>query len=444
LIDNSDQTTPYGVVFADARADSGPTYSGIMNSGDYTFNSIAAKDMVYSDYVDPDAPDPSNHPAGLLLFNMRYSTSNVKMWKEAYFEAGGFDPNTNYTTTSYTVGSPAYSFPPLETAGRWVNASGNQINGAPWMGRKAQRTMIVRAMQGCVTSNQDIRSEVVFFNLMAAPGYPELINEFVTLNTDMKNVAFCLADTPIRLQPDGTALQNWATNANDAASDGEDGLITGDRYTGVFYPWGLGTNLDGNEIMVPPSAIALRTVAYNDQVAYPWFAPAGFNRGLVTNAASVGYLSSENEYVPTILNTGQRDVLYTNRINPIAYIPNRGLVIFGQKTLSPVSTALDRINVARLTCYISYHLDLILKPFLFEQNTTGTRATVKTTCVRFFSSLVQLNGLYDFVVVCDRSNNTPDRIDRNELWIDAAIQPVKAVEFIYLPVRILNTQAQIN
>jgi len=96
-----------------------------------------------------------------------------------------------------------------------------------------------------------------------------------------------------------------------------------------------------------------------------------------------------------------------------------------------------------LACYISYHLDLILKPFLFEQNTTGTRATVRTTCVRFFSSLVQLNGLYDFVVVCDRSNNSPDRIDRNELWVDCAIQPVKSIEFIYVPVRILNTQATV-
>ena len=276
------------------------------------------------------------------------------------------------------------------------------MNGAPWMGRKAQRTLVVRALQACVTANQDIRSEVVFFNLMAAPGYPELINEFVTLNTDMKHVAFCLADTPARLNPQATALQNWATNYANVPSDGEDGLVTGDRYTAVFYPWGLGTNLDGNEIMVPPSAIALRVIAYNVQVSYPWYAPAGFNRGLVTNAASVGYLSSENEYVPTILNTGQRDVMYTNRINPIAYIPNRGLVVFGQKTLSPVSTALDRINVARLACYVSYHLDLILKPFLFEQNTTATRATVKTTCVRFFSSLVQLNGVYDFVVVCDQ------------------------------------------
>jgi phage tail sheath protein FI len=276
---------------------------------------------------------------------------------------------------------------------------------------------------------------------MAAPGYPELIPEFVSLNTDMNDTAFCVADTPIRLPPNGTSIQDWAQNVNDAPADGEDGLVTGDKYTAVYYPWGLSTNLDGTEIMIPPSAIALVTMAYNDNVAWPWYAPAGFNRGLVTNATSVGYLGSDGSYIPTILNQGQRDVLYTNRVNPIAYIPNRGLVVYGQKTLSPVSTALDRINVSRLCNYIAYNLDNLLKPFLFEQNVASTRATAAATCERFFNRLVGLNGLYDYAVICDLSNNTPDRIDANELWIDAAVQPVKSVEFIYVPVRILNTQA---
>jgi phage tail sheath protein FI len=102
---------------------------------------------------------------------------------------------------------------------------------------------------------------------------------------------------------------------------------------------------------------------------------------------------------------------------------------------------MDRINVARLMNYISYNLDIILKPFLFEPNISTTRATAKATVERFFNSLVGLNGLYDFVVVCDTSNNTPDTIDRNELWVDCAVQPVIAIEFIYVPVRILTTQA---
>lgn len=443
LIDTSDQTTPFGTLFGDARSNSGP----IFNINDapitptYALNSTAAMDMARSDYVDPDAPDARDYPAGMLLFNTRYSNYNVKQFESRYFKPGGADPNTDFTTTPYTFSH--YNFPPLASAATWVTASGNQINGSPYCGRKAQRVMVVRALAALVNSNQDIRSEVIYFNLMTAPGYPELIPEFVNLNADMKHTSFTVADTPVRLSPQATAIQNWASNHNNAASDGEAGLVTGDKYTGIYYPWGLSTNIDGNEIVIPPSAIALVTIAHNDQVAYPWYAPAGFNRGLVTNASSVGYVNSEGEYVPTILNQGQRDVLYLNRVNPIAYIPNRGLVVYGQKTLSPVASALDRINVARLTNYIAYHLDLILKPFLFEQNVTATRHTVKNTCDRFFSSLVQLNGVYDFAVVCDKTNNTPDRIDRNELWVDCAIQPVKAIEFIYVPVRILTTQATV-
>jgi hypothetical protein len=450
-IDKTDHTTPFGIIFSDARTNSGTTFTNIGNGGSYTFLSTLPSDMALSDYVDPDAPDPRTHPAGMLLFNTRYSTYNVKRWTPNYFKPGlppfHADPNEDFTTTQYNVGEPAdlsvgFEFPLLASAGTWVTDSGNDTTTlAPFMGRKAQRVEVVRAMAGLVNSNQDIRSELVFFNLMAAPGYPELMLEFINLNADMKETSFCVLDTPIRLISEGTAIQNWANNGLDVASDGEDGLVNADHNTAVYYPWGLSTNLDGTEIMIPPSAIALRTMAYNDQVAYPWYAPAGFNRGLVTNATSVGYLSSQGEYVPTILNNGQRDVLYTNKVNPIAYIPHRGLTVFGQKTLSAVTSALDRINVARLINYIAYHLDVILKPYLFEQNITNTRTSAKHTVERFFNGLVGLNGLYDYSVVCDLSNNTPERIDKNELWIDAAIQPVKAIEFIYVPVRILTTQA---
>ncbi len=444
LIDNTDHTTPFGIIFDDARDTSGPTFTGIPNGGTYAYNSTASADLALSCFVDPDAPDPRTFPAGMLLFNTRYSTYNVKVYQPAWFKPGGFSPNTDYTTTTYTVGSNAFTFPALTTGAIWLTNSGNDTSGRPYMGRKAQRIEVVRALAAVVTANQDIRSELVYFNLMAAPGYTELIPDFITLNTDMKEIAFNVADTPIRLQPTGTAIQNWATNANDVAADGEGGLVSSNPYVAVYYPWGLGTNLDGTEVMVPPSAVALVTIAYNDQVAYQWYAPAGFTRGLITNATSVGYLNADGEYVPTILNQGQRDVLYTNNINPFAYIPHRGLVVFGQKTIYGTNSALDRINVSRLMNYISYNLDVILKPFLFEPNVSTTRATVTATVSRFFNQLVGLNGIYDFAVVCDLTNNTPERIDANELWVDCAVQPVKAIEFIYVPVRIYNTSTNVS
>ncbi len=440
LIDNTDQTSPFGIVFADARATSGPNYTNNPNPGTYNYNSDLQADMVKSNFLDPDAPDPRTYPDGMLLFNTRYATYNVKNWKPTYFNDGGFDPNTDYGVETYENGNSTAVFPALgDGVGRWVTASGNSVDGTPYMGRKAQRVMVVRALEAEITANEDIRSELVYYNLLAAPGYAELINEMVALNVDQKEVAFIVGDTPSRLAPSGTAITNWAGNGNNAASTGEDGLTVANEYVGVYYPWGLSTDLSGNEVMIPPSSIALNTLAYNDQVAYPWYAPAGFRRGLVTNASSVGYLTSEEEFKPVILNPGQRDVLYTNKINPIAYIPGRGLVIYGQKTLNPNQTALDRVNVARLANYLKYNLDNIVKPFLFEQNDVQTRASAQATVAGFLNGLVGLRAVSDYAVVCDDSNNTASRIDANELWIDIAIKPLHAIEFIYIPVRILNT-----
>jgi phage tail sheath protein FI len=185
--------------------------------------------------------------------------------------------------------------------------------------------------------------------------------------------------------------------------------------------------------------MVLRQMAYNDQVAYPWFAPAGFSRGTISNVSAVGYLDSEDEFVTVTLNEGQRETLYTNNVNAIATLPGRGIVIWGQKTRNATSGALDRVNVARLVNYVRYQSDQLAQPFLFEPNDRTTRDAVKEAFDSFLAELVTLRGVTDFLVVVDESNNTPARIDRNELWVDIAIQPTKAVEFIYIPIRLRNT-----
>ena len=125
-------------------------------------------------------------------------------------------------------------------------------------------------------------------------------------------------------------------------------------------------------------------------------------------------------------------------------MPSGGIVVFGQKTRQSYSSATDRINVVRLENYLRYQLNTLAQPFLFEPNDSTTRNAVLQAFNRFLSELITLRGLYDFLVVCDLTNNTPDRIDRNELWIDIAIQPVKAVEFIYIPIRIVNTGSSLT
>lgn len=407
LIDNTDHSSPGGIIFKDARwNDDGQVNGSQLQSA-----------MVLSDYVDSDAPNAELYPAGMLLFNTRYTTYNVKEYKVDYF--------------------PTLDAPFMTST--WVTKSGNRPDGTPYMGPLAQRAVIVTAMQSALVSNTEIRAEAVNYNLIATPGYIECLDEMITLNTDKKEVAFIIADTPGTLPADGTSLQRWATNANNAAENSAEGLISSTPYAAVYYPWGLSTNLDGKTIFVPPSEMALRTYAYNDQVAYPWFAPAGFNRGLVTGVTSVGYLKSDGTYQPVTLNQGQRDILYLNRINPIAFIPGRGLVIYGQKTLNAYASALDRVNVARLINYLKYQLDNLAKPFLFEPNDKQTRQSVTNTFNSFMGNLIGLRALYDYAVICDETNNTPARIDANELWIDIAIKPTKAIEFIYIPIRILNT-----
>lgn len=417
LIDKTDQTTPFGIVFADARNNADGTDTG----------SEDIADMLVSDYLDADAPNPETYPAGMLLFNMRYSTYNVKEWQPNYFDGQG----------AYTVGAGSFGAPTY--VARWVTKNGVKPDGSPYMGRFSQRQVVIEDLASIVVSNEEIRSEFVFFNLIACPGYPELIDEMIALNIDRKETAFIITDTPFRLKPDGTSINNWATNANNVASTDEFGRTNRYTYAAEYYPQGLSTDLNGNEVMVPASTIALRTYAYNDSVAYPWFPPAGTQRGIISNASSVGYLTNEGEFKSTILNQGQRDTLYLNNINPLAFLPGRGLVVYGDKTLHPEASALDRVNVARLVVYLRYQLDQLAQSFLFQLNTDATRDAAKSIFDRFLGDLIAVDAITDFAVVCDRTNNTPERIDRNELWIDVAIAPAKSINFIYIPIRIVNT-----
>ena len=447
-VDKSDQSTPFGIIFGDARENTGPNILSFpSNPGGFVSdntelplseNEIA---MRYSNYVDPDAPDPLTFPNGMMLFNTRFSTLNVKEYQPNYFGENGSGEKFLDDDGGFTVGETKFTFEDLELTGtaRWVTKSGNQVNGEPWMGRKAQRQIVIRAMASILIENQDIRSDNLFFNLISTPGYPELLDEMVTLNADKSFWAFIVGDTPARLEPNSTSIQNWATNVNDAPSTNDDGLTTRDTYAGLYYPWGLSTNLDGNEIVVPPSALALRTIAFNDQVSFQWFAPAGFNRGTVSNAASVGFINNEGEYQPVDLSQGIRDTMAINDINPIVQFPSRGLVVFGQDSLEPINgSPLEKINVVRLVNYLRFNLEQLAKPFLFEPNDQQTRDSIQIAFERFIGDLVTQRAVSDFGVLANTDNNTPDRINRNELWVDVFIIPVRAVEKIFIPIRLLN------
>ena len=207
----------------------------------------------------------------------------------------------------------------------------------------------------------------------------------------------------------------------------------------MFYQSLFSSDNAGKNVVVPASHGIIRTIALSDQVSFPWFAPAGTRRGGITNASAAGFINDEGEFNSVALNTGQRDTLYSNKINPITFLTGSGLVNFGQKTRAANASALDRINVARLVIYLRSQLDKLAKPYIFEPNDKITRDEIKAQADSLLLELVGQRALYDFLVVCDESNNTPARIDRNELYLDIAIEPVKAVEFIFIPLRLKNT-----
>jgi hypothetical protein len=417
LINNTDQVNSNGIIFQDARW----ATSGTVSPVDDPIPSITS--LLSSDYLDLDAPNPDLYPQGMLLFNTRRSGYNVKQFKVNYFNSTRF---------------PNQSLP--EQTSAWVSVSGNQTNGAPYMGRFAQRSMVVKSLKAAIDTNTDIRVEDNYFNLIATPNYPELQPNMIVLNADRGDTGYIVGDTPLGLSDSATEIQAWATNKASATTTGEKGLVQRNTYLGLFYPSGLTTDLSGNQVVVPPSHMMLRTFLRNDNISYPWLAAAGTRRGNIDNALSIGYINRQTgAFVPIKTSMGIRDVLYTNQINPLVFFTGVGLLNYGNKNSYDTTSALDRTNVARLVNYIRRQLTIAARPFVFEPNDSVTRQAVAAVIQTLMVDLVAKRGIYDYYVQCDEQNNTPARIDKNELWVDVAIEPVKAAEFIYIPVRIANT-----
>jgi hypothetical protein len=429
LLNTTDQVTENGVLFADARWGS----NGSIDPVSDPLPSIVS--LLESNYVDLDAPDPALYPQGMLLFNTRRSGYNVKRFTTNYFtaqtypDAGAYNPAQPADTDNL----PLYSY-------TWVSASGNKDSGAMWSGRQAQRQLVVQALKSGIDTSQAAREEQNQFNIVAVPGYPELIPNMIALSNERANTLFAVGDTPMRLAIDGNSLVEWATNNNGLGLETEDGLVATSNYLATFYPSCQTTDLGGTTVVAPPSHMMVRTILRSDAVSYPWLAPAGTRRGVVDNALTIGYIdSASGEFQQVSVGQAVRDILYERNINPITFIPGVGITNFGNKTSTTTTSALDRINVARLVAFLRGRLEEIGKLFLFEPNDEITRNEITNTINSLMIDLIAKRAIYDYLVVCDLSNNTPARIDRNELWVDIAIEPVKAVEFIYIPLRIKNT-----
>ncbi len=403
-------------------------------------------------------------------------TATALIWQNTSFDNSHDSYFNNHTSAPYYVYANGFSSAPtgsyLGFAGMvaaWVSAGLGSVVATAWTAQEAgslllnaadlfkytnqflqetslgandaaRRVAIVTALRAAINSNTDILSETYEFTLVAAPGYYEVAVDLINLVTNIQEEAFVVSDTPFDKTPETVVTWKGSTGLSAQSS-------TNMAY---YYPHGLASNLDGKTVFIASSGIAIRTITYSDEVSHSWFAPAGARRGLVTGVQDVGYVSGTlgepTTFNSIALNRGQRDNLYKDgtSINPIVYYPGKGILVFGQKTAAPITSALDRINVVRLVQYIKRSLRKNTLSFIFEPNDQLTRDNLKTVIDSFLGNLIVTRGLYDFATVCDASNNTPDRIDRNELWVDIALKPVKAAEFIYIPIRVVATGASLT
>jgi len=173
---------------------------------------------------------------------------------------------------------------------------------------------------------------------------------------------------------------------------------------------------------VPSSGHVAGVYANTDNVTDPWFAPAGLNRAILGSIRKLAWNPTK----------GQRDILYKNGMNPIVSFAGQGKVVWGQKNMLDKSSAFNRVNVRRLFIILAKSISTALKYFLFEPNDAFTRIQIINLIEPFLRDVEARRGIYDYLVVCDDRNNTPERIARNELWCDIYIKPTIAAEYIVL------------
>jgi len=198
--------------------------------------------------------------------------------------------------------------------------------------------------------------------------------------------------------------------------------------------------LTGRMLWIPPSVAMLGVLASSEKASQIWFAPAGFNRGgLSEGAAGIPVVG-----VAQRLTSKERDTLYEAAINPIASFPSSGIVVFGQKTLQERRSALDRINVRRLVIYLKKQISILSTQILFEQNVQATWNRFIALVEPFLANVKTDFGITDYKLILDESTTTPDLIDQNILYAKIMIKPARAIEYIAIDFVIMSTGASFD
>ena len=288
--------------------------------------------------------------------------------------------------------------------------------------------------------------ESVNMNLLNVAGITNetLTNHAIDICED-RGDAMALIDLPNLYYPQHEAYKSSkkervGVGVNSAVTSLKDRRIDS-SYGATFYPWvQTRDQATGRGLWIPPSVAMMGVLASSQAASHLWFAPAGFNRGgLSDGAAGIPVMN-----VTERLTSKERDKLYEANINPIASFPSSGIVVFGQKTLQERQSALDRINVRRLVIYLKKQISILSTEVLFEQNVQSTWNRFKSLVEPFLANVKVQFGITDYRLILDETTTTPDLIDQNIMYAKIMVKPARAIEYIAIDFVVASTGASFD
>lgn len=290
---------------------------------------------------------------------------------------------------------------------------------------------ILTAWQDHFSNTEDVEVD-----LLLDPNYPDAVKRYIDqIAKEIRKDCFAVLSMPLQymlntsnkrpIAAPYTAMKDYVRNV----------LLINSSYSAIYGNYfKIYDRFAEKERWVPASGFAAATMAYTDFTDAQWFAPAGINRGIVSNVIDIAVNP----------NKGQRDVLYYDRINPIVKFQGEGVVIWGQKTLVSRASSFDRINVRRLFLHLEKSIVKMARGFLFEFNDDFTRTRFRGTVNPFLSGVKAKRGVYDYLVVCDETNNTPEVIDHNEFRAEILVKATRVAEFINLTFTSVGTGVEFS
>ncbi len=410
--------------------------------GDDTSNRKIILEQYSQISLDPNTQNYIARVIGDQVHTLRYDSSGMP-----YLERSGSFPNRsrfvrvegvqnimNYLNSNGTVRSAALSGSlPAVVSGTFAGGSeGNVIHP-----RAMNENIFATNTQGFNPASQswgftayadaiDILSnkDQYDINLLFTPGLIDNLDGHGPMITRAINMCEDRGDVFYVIDP---TYKGSTVGQAQLAADGRN-----TNYAAYYYPWCQVADPDlGRNVWLPPSTVVSAVYSFNDLVKHPWYAPAGLNRGVLDNVIQTERLMTQND----------RDNLYIKSVNPIATYPREGITVWGQKTLQKKQSALDRINVRRLLIDAKRFVAQTVRYLVFENNTVETRAKFVELTDPYFRNVKNQQGLYDYRIIIDESNNTADVIDRNEMRCQIYLKPAKTAEFIIVDFVVLPTGA---